>query len=720
MTGSTQTTGERLRGAVDCLGSLLEALFKCAPVFLAQALALYPLLAIGQGQEAMRGLLDPGPGGIAPFVFWCTWSFACALTLAFLFFLLDRWNYPASDGCRAFCRISVPAGLTLVLGLAWPVAADLSSQGATTFVAIGGLVNGAGTLALVLAVWSRTRPTFGRGMAWWSLLTAASLFVAFVAGSVLAFGVVCAVALALLCFLIRDDFRDSNPDFRPGSTVHPIGLGFAGVVVVVVLLLSKTSEPWRMFVGSPSIVVAGFAFFAAMAFLLTALLRLVPPVWRRLAWLALAILALVAAPINQERLRILPPTVEPVRPASHLAAWLRSRAPLPDSQGPYPVFIVAAEGGGARAAYWTATLLAGLEERYPGFTRHLYAISGVSGGSVGAAAYVSLVRDLPRRGARGCAPLEPNGLHGLRPCAAYLFRWDLLGPPLAGLLIHDLPFGAWRVQRGQALEEAMETAWFASLETGSFEAPFRDLWRDDPYGLPSLILNTTSVDTGERHVVSNLSTQGRLGTAPDVEAVVGGSLRLSTAVFLSARFPVISPEAIADVPNRGVRAWVDGGYFNNSGMAAVAQLLTSIEPVLRSAEFAGKVQPVVLVVSSSPPPDVAAPAKAPGKSSASVGGSLLAPLSVLQRGGQAHNAAYIRHASDVVGDGAVLSDLRPPAGSAEVALGWMLSAQSRCALDAHVNEVLNRSRGSQSIARLLAAPRVPPTSWTSCREAARP
>ena len=67
-------------------------------------------------------------------------------------------------------------------------------------------------------------------------------------------------------------------------------------------------------------------------------------------------------------------------------AWLHARR-LPAASA-YPVFIVAAEGGGLRAAYWTATVLGYLQDHWPGddhFSDHVFAISGVSGGVRGSA-----------------------------------------------------------------------------------------------------------------------------------------------------------------------------------------------------------------------------------------------------------------------------------------------------------------------------------------------
>src|SRR5262249_25782480 len=50
-----------------------------------------------------------------------------------------------------------------------------------------------------------------------------------------------------------------------------------------------------------------------------------------------------------------------------------------------PVVLVAGAGGGLRAAYWTAISLAAIADLIPSFEKHIFAFSGVSGGSLGGA-----------------------------------------------------------------------------------------------------------------------------------------------------------------------------------------------------------------------------------------------------------------------------------------------------------------------------------------------
>jgi hypothetical protein len=73
--------------------------------------------------------------------------------------------------------------------------------------------------------------------------------------------------------------------------------------------------------------------------------------------------------------------------------WLSSRLTVSHTKAaPYTVVLVAAAGGGIRAADWTATQLGWLQDQNPSFSRHLFAISSVSGGSVGAGVFAALLK----------------------------------------------------------------------------------------------------------------------------------------------------------------------------------------------------------------------------------------------------------------------------------------------------------------------------------------
>jgi hypothetical protein len=90
---------------------------------------------------------------------------------------------------------------------------------------------------------------------------------------------------------------------------------------------------------------------------------------------------------------------EPRRTVASAASAWRSQAAQNGASAtePVPMIVVATAGGGLRAAYWTAVMLERIEARLGGdtFRKHLFAISGVSGGSVGAAFYVFVAGNRP-------------------------------------------------------------------------------------------------------------------------------------------------------------------------------------------------------------------------------------------------------------------------------------------------------------------------------------
>lgn len=241
--------------------------------------------------------------------------------------------------------------------------------------------------------------------------------------------------------------------------------------------------------------------------------------------------------------------------------------------GRRPVILVAAAGGGIRAAYWTATTLATLES-IDGFGQGLFAISGVSGGSVGAAVYTAVKRDqLDGRGYPKTLDVVKRGLGE-----------DFLSPIVAGLLFPDLmqrffpvPF-AW-ADRQRFLELGFEQA--LRRPDNPLSQPFTALYAGGPGDhLPSLLFNTTVVGSGRRAVISNIALDGFTDT---LDLMADGfstrNVLLSSAAGASARFTYVSPagslEGIGEKDAQKIRV-VDGGYFENSGAASAADLLNLI------------------------------------------------------------------------------------------------------------------------------------------------
>ena len=255
--------------------------------------------------------------------------------------------------------------------------------------------------------------------------------------------------------------------------------------------------------------------------------------------------------------------------------------------------LVAAAGGGLRAAYWTAMSLAVLQDAIPNFNRNLFAISSVSGGSVGASLYASLVRDARAgRGTFECAS-EPEKREGFTGCVRDFMKEDFLSPVLAKLVAPDfvqafLPFPWTMLDRSLALEESWEVSYRGITKQGTMGERFLSLYDSTTSAstVPTLFLNTTHVETGKRYVMSPvtrgdttppLKSRFNLHDSEDLLRLIGSDLRLSTAAHNSARFAYVSPPGrIERNDTLEYGHIVDGGYFENSGLATLREILEAI------------------------------------------------------------------------------------------------------------------------------------------------
>lgn len=175
--------------------------------------------------------------------------------------------------------------------------------------------------------------------------------------------------------------------------------------------------------------------------------------------------------------------------------------PFPGDAG--PVVLVAASGGGSRAAIYTAKTLARLHAELPSVAERINAISSVSGGSLASAAYIA-------RRYRG-APLAD---------LERAMQRDFLLPTLEGAL---LPLGS----RGQALERDWEIEETARPSLGDLTiGKLTQRWsaaaaaagaRGDANALPPFplpLFNTCTLD-GHDVVISPLPRWVYTKAAPD-------------------------------------------------------------------------------------------------------------------------------------------------------------------------------------------------------------
>jgi hypothetical protein len=317
------------------------------------------------------------------------------------------------------------------------------------------------------------------------------------------------------------------------------------------------------------------------------------------------------------------PATAPRTPANRprvgekFTAWIDAMNMAYPRRERHPLVVVAAEGGGIRAAYWTGTVLAELDDRSQGaFGRHVFALSGVSGGSLGSAVYASLVAERASGGIPRCRTKEADEHHRatMRECAQSILSRDFLGPVVGKMLYSDLvarvsPVAIPGFDRGRALEDAWTESWREALPeagTSRFADGLQALRPDEPASAtsPALMLNATWVEKGKRVVSSHVRlVPDDFADAVDLYDVVPGDVPLSVAAHLSARFTYVSPAGtLVDAKGDAWGHVVDGGYFENSGATTALEVLAAIQRAAKPEDWQ-RIRPVVISITNEPSRD---------------------------------------------------------------------------------------------------------------------
>ena len=277
-----------------------------------------------------------------------------------------------------------------------------------------------------------------------------------------------------------------------------------------------------------------------------------------------------------------------------------------------PMFLFGAEGGGIRAAYWTA---AGLDlfrgaalpaadgvDWSPKQPENRCARGLFGGGASGGAVGLTVAR------------FAGTGL--ARDAAYAMATPDALGAATSGLFVRDTAYSATGVPffgspafvtgrdpEGLTwLDRAglMETSW---EQTSGLSVPF--LPADPTSGAAAvtgdLILNSTRVADGCRMWVSQVAlgagdqatcdfTATPAGHTVDLFAALGagaagsaaaadhclGPISAATGTMLASRFPFVTPSGVAgSCVRQPEQQLVDGGYVENSGLATIVDLAPS-------------------------------------------------------------------------------------------------------------------------------------------------
>ncbi len=256
----------------------------------------------------------------------------------------------------------------------------------------------------------------------------------------------------------------------------------------------------------------------------------------------------------------------------YFESWVQARKPSLEKDSSYPMFFVLSDGGASRSGYWSSSVLSKLEDTTNGnFSKHLFCLSGASGGSVGNGTFLALLinkselKEHRQNFVQGTQEFLSSDF--LTYTAARTLGPDIFKPMIPISIIDD---------RAAALEHAIETGEKGILQQ-KFALSFSKYLplQNDTASIPIIGINTTRMQDGRPAVISSIQLDyNTFGERMDVlkELKKGKDIKLSTAVVMGARFPYLSPAGRIDD-----NYYVDGGYFDNSGAGFVNEMMIGLK-----------------------------------------------------------------------------------------------------------------------------------------------
>lgn len=314
------------------------------------------------------------------------------------------------------------------------------------------------------------------------------------------------------------------------------------------------------------------------------------------------------------------------RSEDQFQAWFRNRPKPTNPSHPTPVFLIASSGGGMRAAIRTVTFLDSMQTRCPDFLRHTFAISGVSGGALGALLYAAQ-QQLQPSDQVGCnlrdLPVEERGrLFRSAPILDRFFATDVIpaivGPGLFTEVFQRLlPPGLLpQYDRSVSFNNVLAQSWHdavldhkrrhqgtlpaatgCEIENYLKSCDTNSYW-DPAKNVPLLIFNATSATDGGLVPLSNvdLSYFTGLPLSRSIRVQDGAPspfrFELLKAASASARFPIALPAATLQGADGRLHTLVDGAYFDNSGLLVGRAVKKRIETIIAESANASPPAPI--------------------------------------------------------------------------------------------------------------------------------
>lgn len=244
---------------------------------------------------------------------------------------------------------------------------------------------------------------------------------------------------------------------------------------------------------------------------------------------------------------------------------------------PYPkdrpnnYFFVGSYGGGLKANLWNLLLLHDLEKASDKeFLNRTLVMSGVSGGAVGIGNFSSLL-------------YEQKESSQIAERIVRIGNSNVLSNELTYLLGRDwareyVPFIEYegKDRSHESMKHHAYNTGMAGYDQIGFDDYWRKIYESRNSMFPSLVINTTAVG-GQQGIASTVKfPENTFAGARNITDFngedKGKTLTYFGAISTTNRFPFFSPTA--KILNKG--SYLDGGYFDNSGMLSTIEIYDAI------------------------------------------------------------------------------------------------------------------------------------------------
>ena len=408
------------------------------------------------------------------------------------------------------------------------------------------------------------------------------------------FGQLILLALAFYLFVSVRSYIFSTRSWLGGRIGWPILLSacilallFIGLNIFPLTILALDCN----YLSLP-VLLAGIVFYIL---LFTLLIRI--SLWKKINFVLLIVAAgliiSVSVPNDYHDVKLISQSSRPGPPKleDYFKGWLLQRRAEIESSDSFPVFLVNTYGGGIRAAAFTNMVFSYLDScmianrrDHKGFEHFVFAVSGASGGTVGAALQCAY-RAQHLDGSSNAYALDSF---------QRFYRHDFLTPVLSNMLGADAwssvsSFHLWRDR-----SEIQENIWAGfgrqelHLDLGQEFDALWDTSAHNParYEVPLLFSNTLNIDDGLKGICAPVTLMpddfpATIFIRSELDAInavhwkqkeSGQSLSLITGAFLSARFPIISPSGKLG----GRYNFMDGGCRDNSGASTSEDIFVAL------------------------------------------------------------------------------------------------------------------------------------------------